>query len=165
VIVVSNSTPLIHLAAMNRLELLRDLFAEVHVPEAVYEEVVVLGAGKPGATEIASATWIVRHGIANRLAYSVLRTSLGAGEAACIVLAAETGAGLLILDDRAARQQAQAQGLTVAGSVGVLLAADQQGLLDFKQALDELLATGFRLRPSEYQRVVDLWMAGRGSTP
>jgi uncharacterized protein len=163
--VVSNSTALMHLAAMGRLDLMRESFAEIHIPEEVYQEVVVKGTGRPGATEVQSAGWIKRGAVTNTLAFSILHATLGAGEAACIVLAVEIGADLVILDDRAARLQAQAQGLIVTGTVGILLAADAQGRLDFKEALDDLLATGFRLHPFEYQRVIDLWKAKKGPAP
>jgi predicted nucleic acid-binding protein len=161
--VVSNSTALVHLSAMGRLQLLRTLFGEVQIPAEVYDEVVVRVTGQPGASEVASAAWIHRQAIGNQLAFRLLTASLGAGEAACIVLAAEMNADLLILDDRAARLQAQALGISVTGTVGILLAADGQGLLEFQEALDELLATGFRLSPVEYRRVVAQWQATRSA--
>jgi predicted nucleic acid-binding protein len=142
---------------MVRLSLLRDLFAEILIPEEVYDEVVLQGVGKPGGAEVQASDWIQRRAITNQLAFSILHASLGAGEAACIVLAAEMGADLLILDDRAARLQAQAQQATVTGTVGLLLVADGQGRLSFQEALDDLLATGFRLRSAEYQRVIEQW--------
>jgi predicted nucleic acid-binding protein len=163
--VVSNSTALVHLSAMGRVDLLRELFEEVYIPEEVYQEVVVQGAGKPGAAEVQAAPWIKTQAVTNRLAFAVLNATLGAGEAACIVLTAEMGADLVILDDRLARLQAQTQGLKITGTVGILLIADEQGRLNFQQALDDLLATGFRLSPTEYQRVINLWKAKKGATP
>src|SRR5438093_147378 len=81
------------------------------------------------------------------------------------VLASEVGADLVVLDDRAARLQAEAVGLRLTGPVGILLTAARQGLLDFQQALDGLLATGFRLGPAEYQRMIDTWKAGKATPP
>lgn len=157
--VISNSTALVHLSATGRLNLLRELFGEIHIPEEVYREVVILGVGKPGAAEVQAADWIRTHAITNRLALAMLSATLGIGEAACIVLAVEKGADLVILDDRQARLQAQAQGLRITGTIGILLMAAKQGRLDFREALDELLATGFRLHPDEYQRVLNLWQS------
>jgi predicted nucleic acid-binding protein len=56
--VVVNATPLIALSLINQLELLNELFDEVLVPSAMYQEVVIQGAGQPGAAELASITWI-----------------------------------------------------------------------------------------------------------
>ncbi len=155
--VVSNSTALVHLSAAGHFDLLRELFGELYIPEEVYHEVVIAGAGKPGSSEVQNAPWIKRLAVKNRLACSMLNTMLGVGESACIVLAIEIGAELVILDDRRARLQALAHGLNITGTIGVLLRAGKAGRLDFPQALDELLATGFRLHPDEYQRILRLW--------
>jgi predicted nucleic acid-binding protein len=56
--VVVNATPLIALALLDRLELLRQMFDEILVPAAVYEEVVVKGAGRPGADAVGRADWL-----------------------------------------------------------------------------------------------------------
>jgi predicted nucleic acid-binding protein len=160
--VISNSSSLIHLSAINRLEVLQQLFTEVIVPDEVYEEVVQRGASQPGDIEVKSAKWIKRRTIENRLASSILQTSLGAGESACIVLASEIGGDLIILlDDRLARLQAQTQSLRVTGTIGVLLMADEQGIVNFQQSLDALLSTGFLLSSTEYDRVIQLWKSKR----
>ena len=65
-IVVSNATPLVALNAIGSLDLLANLFIEVHLPNAVYEEVVVAGAGRAGADAVAHAAWIVRRSVTNR---------------------------------------------------------------------------------------------------
>ena len=156
-IVVSNSTPLIHLAAMDRLELLPQLFGEIVIANEVYEEVVLKGANRPGASGVQSAKWIKRRAVNNRLACTILQNSLGAGESATIVLALELEADLTILDDQLARLQARARSIKITGTVGLLLMAAVRNIVHFQQALDDLLATGFRLSAVEYQRVINLW--------
>lgn len=54
-VVISNSTPLIYLSKMGELHLLKSLFAEIIVADKVYEEIVILGAGKPGSDEVRNA--------------------------------------------------------------------------------------------------------------
>ncbi|HRA69019.1 MAG TPA: hypothetical protein PL187_23535 [Caldilinea sp.] len=54
--VVVNATPLITLALVGQLSLLREMFDAVIVPRAVYEEVVIDGYGQPGAAELAQAS-------------------------------------------------------------------------------------------------------------
>lgn len=64
--VISNSTALVHLSAAGRLNLLQELFGEIYIPEEVYHEVVIAGAGKPGAVEVQTADWIHTLAITNR---------------------------------------------------------------------------------------------------
>jgi len=56
--VVSNSTILIALSRIGHLWLLEKLFSELIIPQAVYNDVVVKGAGKPGSKDVAEAKWI-----------------------------------------------------------------------------------------------------------
>ena len=56
--VVANSTPLIGLSKIRQLELLRDVYGSIIIPEEVYTEVVIDGADEPGAAEVAAAQWI-----------------------------------------------------------------------------------------------------------
>jgi predicted nucleic acid-binding protein len=51
-IVVSDTSPIINLAAVGQLELLHKIYGEIAIPQAVYHEIVVIGAGQPGATEV-----------------------------------------------------------------------------------------------------------------
>ena len=100
---VSNSGPLIALAAVGKLELLHSLFGRICIPEAVYEEVVVRGQGRPGSLEVSVATWIETRAVTDTFSVSLLREELGVGESEAIVLAQELGARYLLLDDEAAR--------------------------------------------------------------
>jgi len=57
-IVVSNSSPLILLSKLGHFDLLRRLFNQIAVSQEVWDEVVVRGAGRPGAAEAQQANWI-----------------------------------------------------------------------------------------------------------
>lgn len=76
--VVSDSSPLIALARIGQLELLRALFGTVLVPEAVWQEVVVDGVGRPGAGEVVQASWIERRAVTEHALVVALRRCLGA---------------------------------------------------------------------------------------
>lgn len=76
--VISDSGPLIALAAIGRLEWLRALFGQVIIPQAVYDEVVVHGQGEPGCEEVHEAEWIAVRQTKDRLAVSLLREALDA---------------------------------------------------------------------------------------
>ena len=158
-IVVSNSTPLIHLSTMGRLGLLPQLFGEIVIADEVWEEVVIKGADRPAASEVQYATWIQRRTIDNRLACAILQNSLGIGESTIIVLAIKLEADFTILDDRSARLHAQARSIKITGTVGILLMVAERDIVDFQQSLDDLLPTGFHLSAREYQRVINLWKA------
>ena len=80
VVVVSDASPLINLARVAQLELLR------------------VGRGRDGSKEVLHAAWIATQNPADVLAVRVLTTELGEGEAAAIVLAQEQRASLLLID-------------------------------------------------------------------
>ncbi len=145
-IVVADSSCLIGLSKIGQLYLLRDLFGEIWIPPAVYHEVVIKGAGKPGADAVKAATWIVCQAVHDTLAVKTLRvTQLGMGECEAMVLALEQQADFLILDDSNARKTALALELPVIGTVAILHKAAQKGLLtDVSDALAQLKRAGFR---------------------
>lgn len=100
-IVVSNTTPLIGLASIQRFDLLRELFGEVSIAQAVYNEAVVAGREAGGAKqEVSTATWIKTMPVTDRLAVEVLLDELDLGEAETIVLARELGADWVLMDER-----------------------------------------------------------------
>ena len=155
--VVTNSTPLIELSKINRLDLLRDVYGTILIPEEVYVEVVIDGIGKPGAAEVKAAEWIHCQSVADKDQISVLQTqhSLHLGECATIVLAGEVKAEQVILDDNAARQEAVARGLPVIGTVGVLLVAKTQSVIPVvRPILDNLRAQGTRISQDLYYQVI-----------
>ncbi len=92
-IVISNTTPLIGLATIQQFDLLRQLFGEVYIAQAVYNEAVVAGREAGGAKqEVSAATWIKTVPVKDRLAVEVLLDELDLGEAETIVLARELSA-------------------------------------------------------------------------
>ena len=68
----SNSTPLIALSKIGKIELLREYFGQIYIPKAVYEEVVVNGGFLYGAEEVAKAEWIIVEDVGNALAVESL---------------------------------------------------------------------------------------------
>jgi len=153
--VVSNSSPLIALATIGRLDLLKSLFGEIAIPQAVYEEVVVKGQGEPGSKKVAEAEWIRSIPIKHRLAVDLLQESLDRGESEAIVLGQELGARYVLLDDELARRKADLIGLPVAGTVAVLLMAKQAGLIvAVGSALADLRQTDFRMSERVYTAVM-----------
>jgi predicted nucleic acid-binding protein len=155
VIFVSDSSPIVGLAAIKQLHLLRELYGRFVIPQAVYEEIVA-GVDEPGAEEVKTVDWIEIQSVANRVAVTVLQLELDLGEAEAITLATELNADVLLVDERKGRAVATRLGLPVVGVLGVLVEAKQRGLVPaLKPLVDDLVINaGFRLRTSLYTRVL-----------
>lgn len=154
--VVSNASPIINLAWIGKLNLLHNLYEEIIIPEAVWNEVVIEGADQPGASEVKSAGWIKTIPASNKQLVQALRQDLHAGEAEAIALALETQADLLLMDERIGRESARYFGLNFIGLIGILIEAKGKGLISsVKLHLDELRdRAGFRVRNELYLRVL-----------
>jgi hypothetical protein len=155
VTVVVDSSALITLARVGRLDLLRRVAGDVHIPDAVFDEVVEKGVGRPGSVEIAQAAWVLRRRVDNVAFVERLRARVGRGEAEAIALASELRADLLVIDDATARRAAETEGHRVVGLVGLLLEAKQRGLIaEMRPILDEMLASGFFLDEGRYRSIL-----------
>ena len=154
--VVSNTSPLINLAWIGRLELLHELYGTVQIPEAVWHEIVVQGAGQPGAIEVSHASWIETCPVDNKLLVLALHQELDAGEAEAIALVIEQNADLLLMDERLGRETARYFGLNYTGVIGVMIEAKQKGLIgSIKEHLDSLRTmAGFHISQPLYLRVL-----------
>jgi len=86
-IVVSNTSPIINLACVGQLDLLRQIHGAITIPEAVFTEIAVNGIGQPGAEEVSRFPWIVRHRVTQQPLVDVLRLELDAGEAEALACA------------------------------------------------------------------------------
>jgi uncharacterized protein len=133
---VTNSSCLIALEAIGRLDLLVQLYSGISVPPAV--------AGEWGADPFPS--WIQTKTVQNSSLVQALRSQLGAGESEAIALAIELAAERLILDDKKARKVAQQFNLPLSGTLAVVLYAKERGLLPaVRPVFDDLRAAGFRV--------------------
>lgn len=156
-IVVSNTTPFSELAKVGRMDLLGDIFGKVIIPQEVYNEITT--GTHPAVNAVKSATWIEVLSIRNSQQISILQseTNLDLGECAAIILAEELGADRVLIDEWAARKVAKSRHLPVTGTVGILLIAKHQGLIEsVKPVLDELMAQGKRISQQLYQEVLDI---------
>jgi len=160
--VVSDASPLIGLARVGHLDLLRRLYDRVQVPPQVFEELQI-SENRPGSRALRTAVeegWLEPVLLASG-DLEFLTLSLGPGEAAAILLAGQRPYRFLLLDDRRGREVAKRRGLVVIGTGGVLLAAKGGGLIDsVSGVLDRLAATGYRLSRELRNRVLAL--AGEG---
>ena len=132
--VIVNSTPIIALCKAGVLQLLHELYGEVTIPRAVFDEVTRKNDVVKKA--VLENPWIhierVRDGSARRM----YKTKLHDGEVEVMMLAQEHGPDhLVVIDDNAARKTAEYLGLRLTGTVGVLIRAKQLGLVDSVMAI------------------------------
>ena len=154
--IVSNTSPIINLAAINQLILLQTLFDHIVIPQAVYDEIAVTGAGEPGAREVQEFDWISAYKVSNRPLVDSLAIELDAGEAEAIACAIELKANRLLIDEQRGRTIARRLGLSVIGIIGVLIEAKRQGfVMHVKPELDALIAqAGFWIDRALYQQIL-----------
>jgi predicted nucleic acid-binding protein len=153
---VSNTSPLLYLHRAGLLESLPRLLGEVWLPSAVERE---LRDGQQRGYDVPNTrdhAWL--HVVDPRTVPSEwLALDLGAGELAAMALALENPDRVLLLDDALARRIAQAAGLTVWGTLRVLLEAKEQGLEERVGPLvDRLQAGGMWISDEVRRRVLAL---------
>ena len=154
-IIVSDTTPLSELAKVGKLNLLRDVFSKVIIPQEVYNEVTT--GTHPAVNLVQSADWIEIISVHNSEKLSNLKkaTNLGAGECAAMILAEELASDQLLMDDLDARRVALSRNLKIIGTIGILLVAKQQGLIStIKDILDSLIAEGKHISPRLYKEAL-----------
>jgi predicted nucleic acid-binding protein len=144
--VILNNTPLVALWVLGRLDLLRDLYGAVTIPTAVRDEFLAIERdGREAA--LAEAPWI-KTATLRHPQRALVYTGLDEGEAEVLALAEETG-GLVVMDERKGRRYAQRLGLSLTGSLGILLFAKERGLVSsVADALTALRAAGLWVDPS-----------------
>ena len=154
-IVVSDASPLIALDCVGHLEILRDVFGRVLVPEAVQHEVE---QGQEGGLDLTSVPWIEIRQVGDVASMNELvAANLDTGEAAALALALEVHADYLLVDERAARWVARQRGVEVVGVLGVLLIAKRRGVLPLVAPIigDLLTRAGFRASPRLVAEVLE----------
>lgn len=138
---ISNAGPIIHLTRIGKLLILKELFGKIAIPESVKIEIIEKGKklGKPDALLIEKEIkkWIeilkdpeIKEDISEK-------SGIHSGELATILIASELNLPLL-MDDAPARSVAEAMGVEVVGSIGILIKATQKKLLTKSQALSSL---------------------------
>jgi predicted nucleic acid-binding protein len=131
--IVADSTCLIGLERIGRLDLLSELFEPIVIPPEVARE---FGLSFP---------WLRIEPPANDALVKSLKLLIDQGEAEAIALGYEKGWRLL-LDDRQARSVAKKMGLRIIGTVGALILAKQQSIIPaLKPLLDQMEAREFYL--------------------
>jgi predicted nucleic acid-binding protein len=146
--VVSDTSPLHYLVECEVIEILPALFQEILIPPTVYSE-LQHAKTPPRVRDWARnlPVWIKVQAPSNM----DLSLNVDDGEREAICLAREVKAVAILMDDRRGRAEATRCGLRVAGTVGLLEAAGQRGLIDFSIVIERLRRTNARLEEEVIQ--------------
>ena len=156
-IVISDTSPITNLAAVELLEILHILYNRVIIPQAVYDEMTALGYPVPGTVEVQNLDWIETQSVSDRSRVEELQLQLDRGEAEAIVLALELNADLLLIDERRGRKIALEQKVTqITGLLAILQEAKVKNLIPaIKPILDRLITeNNFRISDKLYHTII-----------
>ncbi|NOR69960.1 MAG: DUF3368 domain-containing protein [Methylomarinum sp.] len=151
--IVANTTPLISLASIGKLELLKDVFGEIIIADAVYNEIKAKQGY--GYSEIDNDYIKVQSikGIAYR---DFLLSQLDLGETETIILAKEIDADFVIIDENIAYKIAKSSELNVVRTLSILLRAKEKGLIPaLKPLLDEMIIKGRWYSQRVYKTILE----------
>ncbi len=139
--IVSNTSPVLNLAIVGQLPLLRQQFGEIWIPPTVLDELRVEEdmPGSQSAREAMEEGWLRVEEVRSRPLVQALHRDLDKGEAEAIALALQVGAEWTLLDEREGRRTAKSLGLKVTGILGILLRAWREGELpSLRRAMEDL---------------------------
>ena len=159
--VVSNTSPILNLAIIGELSLLRDQFGEILIPGAVLEELRV-EESLPGSQVVRDAIkdgWIRIEAVKQYPLVRAMQRDLDKGEAEAIALAMQVNAGWVLMDERDGRKAARSMKLKVVGVLGILLKARREGRLrSLKKDMDRLREkASFYIRADLYSKIIQEW--------
>lgn len=159
---IANSTPLIYLAKLGKLPLLKEFFKKIYIPEAVKREVIDEGIklNEPDASIIEEAInegWIIVRKVEPLV--TLRQMGIDQGEKEAISLAVEMNRKEILLDQTHARVAAELVGLKPKGTLFVLLKALKENKISYKEyllSLESLIVVGFRMSEELYLRAIKL---------
>ena len=150
-IVIANTTPIIALLGIGKINILKALYNEIIIPHAVSEEILI-----KNENILDDYNWIRVHNVTNLAAKEVFSSALHIGEIEVILLSKEMRANLVIIDDNIARRHAKYLGLTVTGTIGIILRAKREGIIhEVKPVINKLIENGFYISNTICEEVLN----------
>ena len=138
--VIVNTTPLIALCHVGQLDVLKKIYGEILIPQAVYQELSEKNESICKKQVDNSLDWIHVEKIENQMAKSMFKTQLHDGEVEVMILAKEKNADTVIIDDSNAKKHAKYLKLPVTGTLGVLIKAKRQGYIsELKPVIQKMI--------------------------
>ncbi len=153
--VVINASPLITLFASQQDYLLPELFDEIYVPDAVWNEVVLSGKDDMASQQLPHIDWLIKLP-AVTVDLDIQRWNLGAGESEVMHHSRKLETERAIVDDLAARRCCKSLEIRSLGTCGVLVVASRRGLItDLQPAIQKLRDAGLWLSDSLVASLLD----------
>lgn len=153
--VICDTSPLILLAKIGRLELLFQLYGQVVVPVSVLDEIRGRSTEETTAIESLVENQALEIQRGSPEALERVPADLGAGEREAIALAMETEADIVVLDDREGRRVARERDLPVTGTIGILIEARARDMIpSVRRELDRLIEAGMWIDEAFYHRIL-----------
>jgi predicted nucleic acid-binding protein len=157
-IVVADSGPLHYLILLGQTSLLHRLYGDVLVPEAVADELGAARAPREVRAWISQPpAWLTLIPVALE-EIGLITDNLDVGERAAIALAERVQPDFLLIDETDGRAEAIRRSLRVTGTLGVLRAAAEEGLLDVRDTLARLALTNFYADDTLLESVFGKWL-------
>jgi len=153
-LVVSDTSPLLNLALIERLDLIKSQFSSVTVPRHVWDELTDGEEGLDALQALRDEAFLTVVEVGRSDLFTEIFHELDLGETAAICYAIDQDADLLLLDEKDGRRVARRHGLTVTGVVGVLLRGANAGAVELEQELDALREAGFWISDELYSKVL-----------
>lgn len=154
-LVVSDTSPILNPALIDRLDLLFDQFDSITLTESVRDELL---AGEDGADRLQGfleSDFVSIETPRTERLIREFRSELDDGEATALALALELDADLVLVDERDGRTVARRHGLSVTGVLGILIKAARAGRVDIEASLSALRDAGFWIDDDLSQRAID----------
>ncbi len=126
--VVINASPLIVLFKSQLADLLPQLFTEILVPKAIWDEVVIDSISDVASEQLPLVPWALRVEV-SVIAPEILQWNLGSGESEVLSYALNHPGVRAMVDDAAARRCARTLSIPTLGTGGALVLAKRRGLI------------------------------------
>jgi len=155
--IVCDTTILLYLGRIGQIGVLPAFFDPVWVPETVGLELDMGRLLRRDTLDPRDLSWATLVSVSQGMIDALPPNRLGPGELSVIAYAYAHPGCVAGLDDMQARRIAEAMGLTVAGTLGLLLRAKRTGLVPaVRPLMDAVVAEGFRVSPELYRVMLDL---------
>ena len=160
-IVIADTTPIISLLKIKRLDILHHLFGEVIIPQAVYKELTSNADHIEEAFAIQNADYLK---ISEPLPTDLVRlfrksTGLDLGESEALIMSEQNNADILLMDEMKGRKIAKLMNINIMGTIGVLIKSYQMELMnqnDMEEAIQIFKSSGRFISDKVYAKIYEI---------
>ncbi len=158
-IAIADTTPLISLLKIGKLDLLNELFGKVYIPKAVFGELTRNSLFVSEAQEVKNCEYIEVIEVEDKKSVGILRraTGLDAGESEAIILTEEQQGNILLMDEMRGRTVAKQMGIKIMGTIGILMIALEKRKITYSeivQSIDILRDSGRHIKNELYEELL-----------